>query len=232
MKASLDVRQARNEEFKALTEEFCRMAQKEDVRVAPYSGAEPKFFPQLPEAMQIPILNSFRRYVDVAREVQANDGFLRDEQTFLWRMLQKLKLHPPSNLMSELRTGDVIEIHDPQLIQIYRSLSFFSICSYTLDDLLARPFWELLWREEHVTAQLLDMARTVLSGEVIGVQSLNIPEHPILELQSVERRQSVIQQRMAAPLRDGTGTIAAIVTALNIISSVSTVGSPKPHLVE
>jgi hypothetical protein len=55
-------------------------------------------------------------------------------------MFQKLGVHPPSELMSEMRSGEVIEIHNGEFLQVYRNLRFFELCSYTLDDLLAAHF--------------------------------------------------------------------------------------------
>ena len=209
-------------EFRELWQEFALLAREEGVAVTPYRGDGPVFFPQMPAEMQLATLNAFRSYVELCREVRAEGHALRDNQFLLWRMFQKMKVHPPSELMSELTEGEVIEIHNSEFVQVFRNLRFFELCSYTLDDLLCRPFWELFQRDESVTGSLIQMGQSVFSGETPGVLQLTVPEHVVLEIDSEARLLSVIQHRVAAPLRDAEGNVRAGVTLIRSISCVPT----------
>lgn len=229
MKALVDSRGMRLEEFKSLVLEFCERAKGEGMNLVPWmgfsQGMEPSYFCKLPDDMQIGVVERFRSYVEVCREVHGQGQSLRDDKTFLWRMLQKLRLHPPSNLMDQVRESEIIEVHTLEFVQIYRNLRFFEICGYTIDDILSRPFWELLQRDQGITSLLIDLASTTLSGSVHGVLDLpQVPEHTVLELDSAARHLLVVRQRLMAPLRDAQGKTQALATFITCISCVSTAG--------
>lgn len=216
-------RENKYEEYRSLVQEFCALAKKEGLALVAWSGSEPKHFLKLPDEIQAGVVERFRAYVEVCREVQMQGSSLRDDQTFLWRMFQKLRVHPPSDLMDQIQQGEVIEIHNKEFIQVYRNLRFFEICGYSIDDILSRPFWELVSRDQVITGTLVDIGQTLFSGKVLGVIPLNIPEHTVVELDSEGRNLLVVQQRIAAPLRDAHGTVDAAVTFLRCISCTRTV---------
>lgn len=222
MQVSLNARSERVAEFKELLIEFCRFAEEEKVALKPFNGDGPMWFGEMPEQFQGPVLGAFRAYVELCREVRGEGISLRNDQFLLWRMFQKLGVHPPSELMSEMRSGEVIEIHNGEFLQVYRNLRFFELCSYTLDDLLCRPFWQLFQRDEAVTESLIKMGQSVFGGDTQGVLKLETPEHVVLEIDSEARLLSVIQHRIAAPLRTATGEIKAGVTFIKSISCVPT----------
>jgi hypothetical protein len=159
MKALLrDDAHERVEKFQRLVEEFSAFAEAEGIEVVPYKGEGPSHFRALPEALQQSTLHHFEAYVEAAREVRAQGESLHNDQLFLWRIFKKLRAHAPNDFLGQLAEGEVIEIHNSEFVQIYRNLHFFSLCSYTLDDLLCRPFWELYERDESIAQHLIRIA--------------------------------------------------------------------------
>lgn len=228
MYGMVDTRDARIGRFRELLEEFCAFARTEGLSVTPYQGDGPRYFLEMPEPLQEQTLKYFQAYVEVCREVRDQDqASLRNDQLFLWRMFQKLRLHPPSNFMSEVRDGEVIEIHNHEFVQVYRNLNFFSLCSYTLDDLLCRPFWQLFQRDESVTNGLVEVGKNVFSSAAPGTQHLHLGEHTVLEIDSPGRFLSVIQHRVVAPLSDAQGRVSAAVSLVRSISCVRTANGEK-----
>lgn len=208
--------------FRNLVEEFSALAEAEGVSVEPYRGDGPEFFQRLPEALQLSTLQHFEAYVEAAREVRAQGESLHNDQLFLWRMFQKLRAHAPSDFLSQLSSGEVIEIHNSEFVQIYRNLHFFTLCTYTLDDMLCRPFWELYERDESIAQHLIQIAGGVFTGQSTGTQPLSIPEHTILEIDSPGRLLISVQHRIAAPLSNSEGKPVAVLAAVRVPSCVRT----------
>lgn len=215
-------------EFKTLLEDFCKMVHAEGIQLTPYEGTGPGHFSRLPEDKQFGLLALFRKYVELCSEVIAEGTSLRDDRVLVWRMMQKLKLHPPSDLMEQIRDDEVIEIYNSDFVQVFRNMRFFEICSYSLDDLLCRPFWELVNREDSVTALVVKEATVLLNGSVAGLYYFDIPEHSLFEIDSPGRNVMIVQQRVGATLRDLAGAPAALIATLRVASCVRTAGVSNP----
>jgi PAS domain-containing protein len=199
-------------EFRDLVLRFSRMAAREGVTVVPFEGDGPRHFQALSETIQTVVLEHFRQYVQIAGEVLDHGGSLRNDQTFLWRFFQRLRLHPPSNLVSEMADGEIIEVHDRSLVQIFRNLRFFELCSYTLDDLLSRPFFELLERDNKITEHLLAQVDVLFGDAPRTILWMSVEEHTIVERDSAKRLSLRVRQRMMAPLRNVSGELVAVAT--------------------
>lgn len=88
----------------------------------------------------------------------------------------KLKNHD----WQETSTHDIIEIYNPQGIQLYRSLNFFGVCGYSLLDLCVRE-WFVLWeRPKSVINAIHNVVQDVLSGQKKDT-AVNIGSHLIRE---------------------------------------------------
>lgn len=221
-------------EFKALLDAFSEMARRESANLVPYDGHGPRYFPQLPEIKQIEVLNNFRCYFEVCSQTLAQGASLRDDKVFVWRMFQKMKVHPPSELMSSIQEGEVIEIYNADFVQVFRNLCFFEICSYSLDELLSRPFWELIHRDEKITNLIVEQASKLLTG-YNGIFQFEVPEHVITEIASRARNSVTLQQRLGATLWNPQGSPIALIALLKVKDCISggvpvrldRVGSPQ-----
>lgn len=222
MQTVTDTRTERLAAYRALLTEFALMGQGAGLKITPFRGDGYLYFSDMPEHLQDALMAGFGSYVGVCREVLSEGGSLRDDQILLWRMFQKLKVHPPSDLMSQIGDGNVIEIYNGEFVQVFRNFNFFELCSYTLDDLLCRPFFQLFKREEWVTQKLMEVGFLFFSNQISGVYPWNTGEHTILEIDSDERLLSVIENRIAAPLFNAAGQVEAVVNVIRCKSSTST----------
>lgn len=195
--------------------------------MVPFNGTGPSCFMALPEDRQEQILGSFEKYVGVCVETVAGGWSLRDDAQVLWRMFKALRVHPCGELMNAFDPGDVIEIYDTDFTQVYRNLAFFSVCSYTLDELLSRPFFELFRRDEKVTGELIKIGAQMIGGQLDGVHQWSMDVHKTQEMESPALYQVEVQEKIASPLQDSTGKVAAILTTLKVISCVSQRKGPE-----
>lgn len=209
--------------FKHLMERFCVLLKREGVELKPYDGDQPSYFMALPEDRQEAVMHNFERYVGVCVETIAGGWSLKDDAQVLWRMFKALRVHPCNELMASLEEGDIIEIYDASFTQVFRNLAFFSVCSYTLDELLSRPFYELYHRETEVTGHIVDVARGILSGEHTGVYRWTLDQHPVTEIESSSRFHMEVEEKIASALTDQEGRASAILSTLKVLSCVSLV---------
>jgi hypothetical protein len=211
-------------EFKRLTETFSDFAAREGLKVSPYKNSEPSFFGALPAEQQHGVLAHFANYVGVCKETLAGGEPLSQDRLFLWRMFHNMGVHPSSDLMSSILNGDVVEIYNADYVQVFRNLAFFSYCSFTLDELLCRPFWELFRRDPSVQNRLMAVGVAMFQHKITGTQLLDIGPHTVDEIDSPACYHSVIENKIASPLFDAGGKIIAVVTTIRSLSCVMTRG--------
>jgi hypothetical protein len=220
---ALESAESRVEAFRALTECFAAFAGDEGVDVLPYRGYGPRHFAALPEPHQRVVLAHFHRYVTVAEITLGDGSTLSDERQFLWQMFRQLGVHPAADLMARVaRTDDeVVEIYDANFVQIYRNLRFFRNCSYSLDELLSVPFWQLFARDPRITERILAIATEYFSGKRRDVFEWDMGRHTIEEIEGPMRYSSVVEQRLVAPLFGAHGRLEALLNTIREISTVS-----------
>lgn len=161
------------------------------------------------------LATSFSAYREVCEKDYIKEGWITSVQS-AWRLIRKIGLIPPSNLMSMLNETEVIEIYDLDLNQIYRNLNFFSVSSYTFEDLMHRPFAELFGRPDHITNALLGEAASAFSGKRREAFMSSLPVHFGEELRSQKRYVAKIEQRVISPLFNQTGHTLAVLASATI----------------
>ncbi len=206
------------ERFKIALIRFCELAEREGISIRPFDGDGPGHYAQLTPEVQASTLANFQRYVSVCDQVVRNQESLLHHQQFLWRMFQKLDVRPCSTLMDNIQDGDVVEIYTDSYVQIFRSLSFFSICSYTLDDLLCRPFWELFRRDPELFGRLVATTKRILEGTIPGIHWWQVEDHSVDEIDSRTLYQATVRYRLVSPLYDSKGNVSAFVNVFRVLS--------------
>ncbi len=222
MRTSPDPKNELYFEFKELTERFCKLAAGQGVSVSPYLGEGPGYFAKLSSEQQAATFSNFRRYADICHESVLNGESLVSGTQHLWRMFRRLELRPVSDLLSQIDDTDVIEIYSAHYVQIFRSFSFFLICSYTLDELLCRPFWELFRRDEELYRRMVSVTHRVLLEEIGGVHPWDVEDHTVDEIEGSARFHATVRYKLISPLYDQDGHVAAFVNVFRALSCVKT----------
>ncbi len=213
-------------EFRDVLYRLCHMLNDAGMSARAHDGVLPKHFAALPSARQMGVLENTRRYTDVAEAMIRVGEVPAQSQQFLWRMFQRLGVRPVSNLMDHLEANDVVEIYNADFVQVFRSFSFFSICSYTLDDLLCRPFWELFRRDEELFGRMVEKTKLALAGDISGVHYWDVDIHSVDEIESPARYHAEVRYKLLSPLHDASGGVPAFVNVFTPLSCVSTFVPP------
>lgn len=187
-------------EFRRLAEQVAAWAQASGFHVRPYRSAALPILNRLSGAGRFKALQSLKLYHDVCAEVIKSHGSLGDNRQVVWHAIRRLGLRPTSDLFQFLGERDVVEIHDRELVQIFRNLNFFHYCSYSLEDLHGLPWTALYERREPVQVELVQLALGLLSGQIKDTVPVTVVPHTIHELDSPDRLDIAAQIKFAAPL--------------------------------
>lgn len=206
-------------EFKELLDDFTSLAAECGRTIKAYEGDSPKFFQRLPAEQQMAVFKRFETYYQVCAEHVMNGHDISDDQQLLWRMIKKLGLRPSSRLFAEIKDGDVIEIYDTQeFVQIFRNFRFYEVCSYTLDDILARPWYELYHRDQAASDQIMATAMRTASARDTELLWYDVGIHQLDEIDSATRISCLIDSRFIGPLVNGSGETRA---GVNVVRPVA-----------
>lgn len=161
------------------------------------------------------IVRSLALYVDVCEDCVREGKSLSDDRWMLWRFLGRQRLRSADDLFDKISSGDVIEVYDERALQIFRNLAFFEVSSYSLEDLLHYPMYELFERDPACTRALLREVEDTLKG-VRATSRSEVPRHPVREIFSYERLRAVADQKYLSPLRDSSGDVRALVATVRL----------------
>jgi hypothetical protein len=210
----------RAETYFALLARFTELAQRAGVTVAA-SHPGRLYLANLEDARQVAVLDNLRTYVEVCEDVTRDGKSLTDSNHFLWRMLLKRRLRPSADLFELFEDGDIIDVYDMNgFVQIFRNMRFFSVCSYSLDELLCRPWYELYARDERVTLGIHTTALTFASRTTQNTQYLDLGEHVLEEIDSEAGYRFLIVNRFLSRLTDDAGRPAAIVNVARVLEQL------------
>jgi hypothetical protein len=217
--------------FVDFAERYAALVSSAGVPVSAYTVDAALAFASLPTLQMVKTLDRLQSVLRTTETVLHGGGSLRDDHTYLWAMIQRLGLRPQSDLFDRLGSEDVIEIYDvAEQTQVYRNLRYFEACSYTLDDLMCRPWFELFTRDHSVTAHVAEIVEQAIKADPPRLVPFNTGVHTIEEIDSPERLHCVIENRFLAPLFDRRGRATAVVAVARLYSVVSTAkpGPKKP----
>lgn len=213
--SEIEVTKIRIKQFSEMIQFFANAATEAGVAVTAHRGHGPTYFAKLTSDQQIQVLTNFSTYAEVAKEMIAANESLASEHRFLWRMIRHMGLRPTNELFSILEKDDVIEVYTvPDFIQVFRNLRFFSNCSYTLDEILCRPYWKLFRREESVTKEIMHTANALVRAKQPKTTIYTIPPHTLEEIDSTSRFICQVENKYISPLFDANKNVFAVVNVM------------------
>lgn len=147
-------------------------------------------------------------YMDLANSSDieiGEDGEMTEvemEQKLLEVCSKKLGIVFNPEVYDRLTQDKIIEIYNQDMIQIYRSLSFFNLCSYSLSELLTNEFYELYERSLQVNSLLMESAQKLINREysLAPISLKHIPQHVMREKFSEEKTAFFVQFEEAYPI--------------------------------
>lgn len=156
--------------------------------VRAYQCSRLPHFSRLDEPKKIQILCALKAYNEALYETLNSDkityGQNLDMSQFVWRFLQRMGITPSENLCVLLNGEDFIQIYNSNEFQIFRSLRCFERCSFTLEELTCKSWYELWDRPNLFYFALTGLVAKILSFIKPTYLPLDFPYHTVREVNS------------------------------------------------
>ncbi|WP_347359686.1 hypothetical protein [Bdellovibrio sp.] len=190
-------RQAR---FKILSENISEAIEEEGFLVRPYTHPTMPFFNRLSTEEQEQALKDLLVYYQVCMDVKFQGDSLKDTRKFTERALARLNKRADPEIMDKLQPHHLVEIYNTANTQIFRSLPYFEVCSYSLEDIYCRKWFHLYERSPDDQGLLDKTLGNFYSHNPLRTIEVTDPEHLIREKDSLERMEILTKVWWISPL--------------------------------
>lgn len=133
------------------------------------------------EEQQRQLLSQLQLWSSVITSVEFGGDFdFSAEIAMVEKAVQKLRFQLRNHSWTDTDENQIIEVYNLEGIQLYRSLSFFKTCGYSLLDLCVHE-WFILWERPQKVLQEMNLAlQSRLTGHTKD-PSPGIPPHLVME---------------------------------------------------
>lgn len=157
---------------------------------------------KLPDSEFTAIANRLKVYRDVFQMASEQKELFNavQEKQLLWFALRSLRLAPPCEFFNNLKNDYIVEVYMGTR-QVYRTFNYYSLCSYSLDELETTPWDQLFKREDPTIVEriLADVATALRERRTVYS---NIPQHPVTEASSALLNEVMYKLECIVPLTD------------------------------
>ncbi|WP_374030914.1 hypothetical protein [Bdellovibrio bacteriovorus] len=203
---------SRHARFKILSENISVLIEEEGLLVRPYGHTTLPYFNLLTAEEQEQVLKDILVYFQVCTDVKSQNGSLKDTRLFTEKAIHRLGVSVDPFILEQIHPHHLIEIYTQAHTQIFRSLRFFEVCSYSLEDLYCRKWYHLYQRTTQDQENLeADIGRYYSQNPLKTLQA-TAPEHTIRALGALERDEIITQIFWLSPLQSLTKGDSYILT--------------------
>ena len=155
-------------------------------------------------------IEQINTYTELLTEAVNNGIGLLGDKKLAWFAMSKLKLVPPNGFLDIVEQGDYIEIYDAGGIQIFRSLEFYSLISYSIAEVTLYPWDKLYRRDPKILAQIVEQGFVKGFSGIKEPYKLQIDDHEVDEAISQEKRHFKLSFGWLVPLGDTRFNVRAV----------------------
>lgn len=148
------------------------------------------------------IANRLKIYRDVFKMASQQKELFNtvQEKQLLWFALRSLRLAPPAEFFNILKNDHIVEVYMGTR-QVYRTFNYYSLCSYSLDELETMPWDQLFARKDPTVVEKIfaDVAVALKERRIVYSE---IPPHSVVETASALQNEFLYKLEFVAPLTD------------------------------
>ncbi len=171
--------------FRLLSTSLAALAKTANITVQPFFNSNLPHFSCLDSEKQASVVRKLEIYVSILEKAVVEKSNLKDNKKLTWTAFKLLGLTPCSDLMNFIKDTNVIELYDHEGFQVFRSLNFFELCSYTVEDIYCRQWTDLFRRPNSaVMEKLMEIAATLTAGNLRHTIRVDLPRHEVMEIDS------------------------------------------------
>lgn len=155
----------------------------------------------------------FEIYDEVVGHHLNEGGDAADEKGLLWRFIRRMGYTPTSDIFDLITNEDYLEIYDQEGQQIYRSLNYFDLVSFTIEDLVTLNWKTDFKRDRTVLLHLLEVTVRFATGRLHKTYSCdNVPTHQVKEMIG-QKYLHELGLKYISPMKVAGKTVAFIATS-------------------
>ncbi|HEX7673080.1 MAG TPA: hypothetical protein VF412_02860 [Bdellovibrio sp.] len=170
--------------FRADLEELSALLGEIGYKISPYKNAELKHFKKLSLEKQKEVAQYLEVYLQTLKAEYFGGNFSHEK--FVIRFLFRLGLLPSEDMTESIRNEKYIQIYSRDQLQIFRSLACYERCSFTLEQMTTRPWYDLWERESLFYYACFGLATTALKIIKFTKLRLDFPHHRVTEVDTSE----------------------------------------------
>ncbi|UOF01288.1 hypothetical protein [Bdellovibrio reynosensis] len=203
--------------FKHYSHKICGLIENEGVIIRPYANASLSYFNVLTEGEKAEVLHNLESYYQICLDVKKASRSLRDTRYFTECALKNLGYTVDPKMLDEIEDHHLVEIYSYSQTQMFRSLLFFDVCSYTLEDLYCRKWYSLYERtpEDHKLVENL-VVKYMGAEKKVPIEVEN-PQHVIKEKDSLERLSIINKMLWLVPLYKDQKDVAMLLISTVVL---------------
>lgn len=174
---------------------FSRLVAKYGYTVTPYSESALKKLDEVPSQKKEQIATYFKNWSNWIDPEQNPEPLINIELHCLKKALDFYNLEATDEFLKTIGDDHIVELYGEDMIQLYRSLSFFNVTSYSLLDISIYE-WYVLWnRSVKAIEETLNDAQQVIKN-YIPLRKFEIQKQLIQEVYDVRAQAESFAPRM------------------------------------
>ena len=134
------------------------------------------------------------------------------DQQLTWYAMRSLGIKGPADLFAWIDKEDCVEIYTTEGVQLYRNFQFFKYCSYSLEELMTYPFFELYSRPEWLQAEMMKSVELCFQTPETVI-NCGVPAHPCYEVKSQRAFAGTVNFKKICALKQSDVYSAFLVTS-------------------
>lgn len=151
--------------------------------------------------------------IEVVEAAVEQDIDLTDNRGMFWVACRRFHLRPQQSFLDVIESDDVLEIYTLDFKQMFCSFNFWTMVSYTLDEVFSNEFWELYGRDSSINEAIgVNIKKALDAKETVP---FDVPPHIMQELVSPAQYKFEMTLGYVSPLYDRqSGRIVAFASTL------------------
>lgn len=155
----------------------------------------------------------FELYNEVVGNHLGDGGDAADEKALLWRFIRRMGYTPTSDIFDLITDEDYLEIYDNEGQQVYRSLNYFDLVSFTIEDLVTLNWKTDFKRDRMVLLNLIEVTLRFATGTLHKTYACDkVPKHHVQEMIG-QKYLHELGLKYISPLKVAGKTVAIVATS-------------------
>lgn len=188
-------------EFKSEMRVFSEMLERYGLNISVDSQRAWQYFATLNSGQQQDMLERFQRYFSVVTDITDQGIQFNDTYQSLWRIFKKNDWMLEGDLLSRIKSTNVVEIYLADNTQFYRNANYFKYTSYSLPELMFFPWNELVEHGPSFEREIGEAAKKIFLDNVDPRTTFTLTPYIAKERYSSRRYEALLTSEFLCPVR-------------------------------